>query len=187
MGTDPGTMSYMRTLATAQVTDEAWFIAVSKQCGMSIGDLTIDTWNEGFDVLEMGTVEKLVLPDTTGIVWNRPDGGMPMFIDDAAPEYITLARFLLFAGLIKAIELNGELSYAKVGGPPLNWKNAKVYLNGNDMENVVSADAILGTVEFHKKNKQGELLTNKEKGIIEMAKISGIVKIVPGEQPLTFF
>lgn len=187
MGTDRGTMSNMRRLANAQATDAAWLSAVATQCGMDMTILTIDYWNKTFDLKEMGNVEFLQLPDLEGIKWVRPDGGMPLLVTDQVPEYITLARFLLFAGVIKGIQSNGELSYVKVGGPPMNWNHAKVYFNGREMEKVIAADAVLNTIEFYKSDKSGKTITNEEKGTVETIKIAGIVRIVPASAPLTFF
>jgi hypothetical protein len=177
----------MRRLANAQVTDDAWLSAVNQQCGLDITRLTIRFWNATFDPKEMGIVEQFAFPTKKGIIWNRPDGGMRVLVDDEVPHYITLGRFLLFAGLIKAIQSNGELSFAKVGGPPINWNNVRVFFNGSEADRVISADAILETIEYYKKDKAGNLVTNKEKGIVETVKFRGIVKIVPASEPQTFF
>ncbi len=187
MGTDPGTISNLRRLANAQVTDATWLSASIEACGLDTTKLTIDHWNKNFDIKEMGTVEKFYLLEDTGIKWNRPDDGMPMVITDKVPWHIILTRFLLFAGVIKGMQLNGEVTFAKVGGPPLNWNGLKVYFNDREMEKIIYADAILGVIEFYKKGSDGKPLTTEDGDSLVPVRLSGIVKIVDTGKPLTFF
>lgn len=177
-------ISEMKTLIYTQPTDDAWILAVNECIGMDVRLLNIEYWNKTFDNKEIGTVEELKSPD--GLIWNRPDGGIPMVVTDPVPQQITLARFLMLAGIIKLLKEIGELSFATVGHPE-EWNRCSVYLNGSKQESVITADALLGTITFYMKDRNGTFITNPKGDEFEIGQISGMVSIVVNKNVQTFF
>ena len=179
-------LNILQNLIHAQTTDDAWLSYVHGATGTDPKGLTIDSWNKNFDAKNYGTIEEITLPDGQGIQWNRPDGGMPMVAMNTTPEQIILARFLMFANIIGILQKQGELSFAKVGFPE-NWNRVTIYFNGRKESQVVSADALLGTVEFYMKNEHGKFKVLTGTDEFETVRVSGRVKIVVEEKPHTFF
>jgi hypothetical protein len=151
---------------------------------MNVTSLTIDHWNKNFDEKEYGTVEEVSGLD--GIVWNRPDHGLPALSEGDVPEHIALARFMMFARIIQAMKKDGELSYVTIGQPP-EWVRCDIYLNNQKCDFVIAADALFGMVEHYAKDQNGKLITSKERGDFERTQISGNVKIVVNKNAKTFF
>lgn len=176
----------LRSLIHAQTLDEAWVSHVAYVLGMHPTILTIDYWNKTFLPSEMGSVEEMKVLDEQGIVWNRPDGGMPMAVIEFAPRYLTLARFHMYSQIIKILKAKGQLSFAKVGYPE-EWNRVTINFNGRVIDNVVSADALLGIVEFNKKDAQGKVMTNEKGDEVLTIRVAGTVKILVNEKPQTFF
>ena len=50
--------------------------------------------------------------------------------------------------------------YAKVGGPPNNWHNIRVFLNDVDIGGVIEADVKNGWLIKYKRNEKGKLVLN---------------------------
>lgn len=175
----------LRMLATAQVTDEAWLSAASEVVGFALKQITVERWMEEFDLSQRGKVEKIIIDEKEGFQWNRPDDGTPLFMIADVPEHIILSRYLLFSNLIDALKKDNQASFMKAG--LLGWDACKIYLNGQEMSFVMSADAILNTVECAVKDKAGKWILSEDKSSIETQKLSGIVRIVMQQERQSFF
>lgn len=157
MAINKSLINKMRMLATVQTPDEQWVTAVSQLTSMDIPTLTVEYWNSHLKPEIYGTVEKEIINDVIGMKWNRVDKtAIPIVLTDAVPDYINLARLLLFAGISGYLKLSGELDYVEINKTPY-WQKTIVYLNNNKQENVIAADALLGYVEYPCRNKSGKI------------------------------
>lgn len=165
----------LRNLIHAQNHDLAWFSASSKF--LKVEDLAeqpdwfLHKWNPIWGTVSVADSEVGKM-----LVWLRHDGGAMAGDTSETPAHIKAVRFALLAELGIALVAAGKLSFCKVGWP-LNWRQARIKLNGTDLPNVIEADALFGTCKTHVKkdgkfvvsetNKQ-ELLTTVLKGHVEI-------------------
>ncbi len=176
----------LRSLIHAQTLDEAWITNVANAIDLYPTMLTIDYWNKTFLPSERGSVKEINILEEQGIIWNRPDFGMPMAITDPTPRFITLTRFYMYSQIIKILKASGQLSFAKVGYPK-EWNRVTINFNGRIIDNVISADALLGIAEFNRKDSQGNYVVNEKGDEILTIRVAGTVKIFVNEKPQTFF
>ncbi len=148
-------------------------------------------WNEKFGLVSyMPTIDltEMVKDNPTKdfskytIKWVRPDGGPiePYFVMplDAYPlsffMYIWLHAFIMLD-----LEINGFCSYIEVGGPPDNWKDFSILLDGQEFTACSSACALTGTCIVPDRNDQGHFIRDEHKDEVKTKIIRGQVTIAP--------
>jgi hypothetical protein len=131
-------------LLDVNVYTSNWFHEVSKVLNIRKKELT--------DEVLLGTHWKYKLWGTLhkgvhkgAIIWVRPDGGDDIYYDQNLDIKIKIIRFMLMATLIEVLSKLDMSSYEKVGVTK-NWQRAKVKLNGVEVQGVVWADALTGSV-----------------------------------------
>jgi hypothetical protein len=175
----------LRALLTAKSEDDSW-----------IKDVT-EVIPEGFKRHQDGSPYLALWQQEWGsIQWYRPaddgplapalvrtDGG-PMLIGfPESQDWAKMTRYALVGLLIQSIRRCKLLSYAKVGYPQ-EWRTCKIYHNGNELDHVTWADAVLGQAQVLSR-KGGKFVEND--GSMATMNLVGSITIEPGQKDLGFF
>ncbi len=147
-------------------------------------------WNEKF-----GFVSYLPAIDTTKeellryrIKWIRPDGGPtdPYFVmplnaarSDAINPFFFFMYIWLHAFIMLELQINGLCSYIEVGGPPDNWKDFSIFLDGQEFTACSSTCALTGTCVVPDRNDQGHLVRDEHEDKVKTKIVKGQVIIGP--------
>jgi hypothetical protein len=175
----------LRSLIAVDVPDNTW----KEQSAICLG---FDPYiyeimsSNGFATLwkpEWGTITAGVAEDKPALIWTRPDGG-PMLIDNSEVDpKIKVFRFMLQMRLIEELQALSLLSFVKPG-VPAKWRWSKVYADGEELEQVMWADALVGQAEIVKR-KGGEIY-DKATGELHTFILSGAIIIALGDKDLGF-
>lgn len=178
-------ISRMRTLVNTQKPDSAWLSAVNELSPVPLTRLNIFYWNRVFNPKEYGTLERTTIEEKPTIVWNRPDGGMPIALEEGDEPMITFGRFIMYFEIMKHLQAIGQLSFVKVGYPA-NWRNVIVHFNGKIYDGSISADALLNTIEVLTKDNKGRFQYD-ENQVPKTELLHGAVSIEVRKESQSFF
>lgn len=171
-------------LLNAQTQETAWYFECSKVLGIDLKYLQKDGWDGLFWRGGWGTLERLEekRDGKSGIAWHRPDCDKSIAMFEES-ESVLLCKFALLANLSQALLKAGELSYCTIGWP-LNWRRAKVLLNGEEVNYVREADALLGTITVAVR-KAGSFVRDGDE--IATRTVKGSVRIELAKENAGFF
>ena len=148
-------------------------------------------WNEKF-----GFISYLPAIDTNKkellryrIKWIRPDGGPtePYFVMPLkANPFFFFMYIWLHAFIMLKLQINGLCSYAQIGGPPDDWKDLSIFLDGKEFTKCISACALTGICEVHETNDQGSFIKDEHEDKLKIALTKGHV-IIAQTKSKSFF
>jgi hypothetical protein len=174
----------LRSLLTVQFPEKDWIETVAGHLGVD-AELTEFTerlakaWNPEWGSVSQGTVN-----DLPCLIWSRPDGGPGLADATEVPELVKLLRFMIHARLIRELRACGLMSFVTKDVPPILWRRCVVYRDGEEVELVVFADAILQQCEVL--TKHGGTFHNKD-GSMQTITLAGGIIIELGEKARGFF
>lgn len=72
-----------------------------------------------------------------------------------------------------------EISFAKVGGPPANWRKLVVHCDGVELRGVVEADAVQGYAVRWRRDGHGRVMRMADGSALEIERVEGMITIAP--------
>lgn len=70
-----------------------------------------------------------------------------------------------------------EISFAKVGGPPANWRELVVHCDGVELRGVVEADAAQSYAVCYKGDGAGGFVRGADDQAFELERVEGVIAI----------
>jgi hypothetical protein len=171
----------IRALIAADVHDPEWLERSAAYLGAEPSSLIspvvlLVIWRR-----EWGFHRPYVHNEVPSLIWSRTDGG-PRVIDATDDAYATkVIRFALYAKLIEELRAVDLISYVAAGVPD-EWRRCKTFRNGEEVDRLIWADALLG--QCCVLNPRGRPSTP---GALPSIMLSGNVTIELGNQDLGFF
>lgn len=74
--------------------------------------------------------------------------------------------------------MSAPILYAKVGGPPANWRGLEIYLDGQKQEFVTEADVTNGFIERYQKDADGQFIVTDDGKAGKIFRHTGKVEII---------
>lgn len=73
----------------------------------------------------------------------------------------------------------GDITFAKVGGPPADWMGVRVFNveTGVEMKNIVEVDTVEGYVLRHRVDAQGLLIIEAGSARVSVERVNGAFRI----------
>lgn len=171
-----------------QPHDPSWLIAAAELLSIDIEVLKKPNWYLSHWEASWGKLEFLAKEEGTAFIWHRTDGSEPvadLTPNEQVPYNIQAARFGLMAKIVETLPELMQLSYVKVGWPEC-WTRCTLTFNDQPIEEVITADAILGTCEFYVKSK-GKRVLSIDGDEFVTAKVAGKVRIIVNPETRSFF
>lgn len=175
----------LRTLINTQDLDDIWLFKVSIEIRVAPYELRQPDWYKHKWNEKWGSIDTTNDYSPNEIVWIRPDGAKPLIDGSDKYDNLKAARFALLGELIENLKSKSELSYVEVGYPD-NWNKCIITVNGEKIEKLISADALLGIYEMYDRDKKGKLKLDENKELV-VVQLSGYIKILVEKNRLSFF
>lgn len=185
MQNDANKITELRKLIFDQPTDEAWFIEAAKQLNKRVKTLKKSSWIKTKWNKDWGKIIELL---ENIFLFKRSDGGPDLrFTTDKEDSSGAFIRIALIGKLINEMRNKNLVSYVKINETK-DWNKCIVYINGEKIDEVISADAIFNTCEIFQRDKNRKLTLTPDKESFQTQTITGkVVTITKETEPLTFF